>query len=125
MTRYKVIYWVATALLCLVVLYSSVMYLFRYEMVTGFYVALGFPVWMIYPSAIAKILAVAAILTKWSAFLKEWAYAGLFFDVSMAMAAHVISGDGGGAFAIAAILFLVISYVMDGKLYGNAGFPHK
>ncbi len=125
MIRFKVIYWMATTLLCLVALYSSFMYLFYYEMITGFYLALGFPVWMIYPSAIAKLLAVAAILTKWSAFLKEWAYAGLFFDVSMALAAHVISGDGGGAFAIAAALSLIVSYRMDGRLYGNAGFPRS
>lgn len=122
--RYKIIYWMATSLLCLVVLYSSLMYLLRYEMVSGFYIALGFPVWMIYPSAFAKLLAVLAILSKRSKFLKEWAYAGLFFDVSMALAAHRMAGDGGGGFALVAILSLGISYMMDGKLYGNAGFPH-
>ena len=120
---YRVVYWVATAILCLVVLYSAFMYLFYYDMVAGFYRALGFPVWMIYPSAIAKLLAVAAILTRWSSFLKEWAYAGLFFDVSMALAAHLIAGDGGGAFALTAVISSIASYIADGKLHGNAGIP--
>lgn len=87
-------YWVVTSLMAALFLFSAIMYLSKTAMVEGFYEALGFPTWMIIPSAVVKILAVIAIATGWSKVLKEWAYAGLFFDAVMATAAHGYAGDG-------------------------------
>ena len=81
----RIIYWGATGIMCAIFLFSAGMYLSNYEMVVGFYENLGFPSWMVYPSAIAKILGVIAILSKKSKLLEEWAYAGFFFDAAMAM----------------------------------------
>lgn len=118
----KLAYWASTGLLCALMLMSASLYLFNHETAAGFFVALGFPTWLIYPLATAKILAVVAITTKRSAFFKEWAYAGIFFDVVLALAAHTIAGDGGGAMALGGVVLVVTSYVLDGKFYGNAAF---
>jgi len=115
----KIIYWIATAAMCGVFLFSAHMYLTKYEMVTGFYKALGFPVWMIYPLAILKILGVVAILTKLSPTLKEWAYAGFLFDAAWAMGAHYVAGHGITPHASIALIAILVSRYLDGKLYGS------
>ncbi|MEQ8423648.1 MAG: DoxX family protein [Cyclobacteriaceae bacterium] len=121
----KIAYWIATSLLCLVIGYSAYLYLFHHSAVIGIYQRLGFPPWMIYPSAIAKILAIIAILFKVSNFLKEWAYAGIFFDVTMAFTAHTMAQDGGGILSIIGIVAVVVAYYLDGKLFGNAAFSKE
>ena len=55
------------------------MYFTKYEMVKGFFQSLGYPIYLIYPLATAKVLGIIAIITKKSRLLKEWAYAGFFF----------------------------------------------
>lgn len=119
----KIAYWIFTAGICGLMLFSAIMYLTQYEMVSGLFTGLGFPAWLVYPLAIVKILAVTAILTKLSPFLKEWAYAGIFFDVVMATSAHLMANDGQSAMAIMGIILIVGSYILDGKVFGNAAFP--
>jgi hypothetical protein len=86
-------------------------------MIVGFYADLGFPIWIIYPSAVLKILGVVAILTRKSSFLKEWAYAGFFFDAVLALSAHLIAEDGGGVFAMVALIALVISRFFETRIF--------
>lgn len=73
----KVIYWISTGLLSLLMLMSGGMYIFNNEMAREAITNLGYPAYVIYPLAIAKILGVVAILTRKSKVLLEWAYAGL------------------------------------------------
>ena len=121
----KITYWISTLVICLLMLFSAYNYLFHYERTMGFYENLGFPIWMIYPSATVKILAVIAILSKLSNFLKEWAYAGIFFDVIMAFTAHQMVNDGMGLFALVGIFAVSISYITEGLLFGNLAIPKK
>ena len=102
--------------MCLIFLFSATMYFTKYEMVTGFFENLGFPTWLIYPMAIAKILAVIAILSKKSNLLKEWAYAGFFFDGLLAFFAHYYANDGGGTMAAAAVSATIVSRVFESKI---------
>lgn len=74
----KAIYWISTVIFCCIFIFSAILYFTRYEIVKGFFQALGYPVYLIYPLAIAKVLGVIAIVSKWSVLLKEWAYAGFF-----------------------------------------------
>ena len=105
----KTIYWIATVILCLIFLFSAFNYLFNHEMVSGFFVALGFPTWLMYPMALAKILGVLAVLTNMSSFLKEWAYAGFFFNALLAVAAHLMISDGEWQGATLALIAVVVS----------------
>ncbi|QYJ69508.1 DoxX family protein [Flavobacterium litorale] len=113
----KIIYWIATSLMCLLFLYSASMYLLKYEMVSGFFVNLGFPTWLIYPLALLKIAGVITVLTKWSHFLKELAYAGFLFDAILALAAHLMVKDGAHITAAIGIILIAVSWYFDRKVY--------
>lgn len=113
----KIIYWISTGLLCALMLFSASMYLFTNDVAVQAFTSLGFPTYIIYPLAIAKILAVVAILSRKSAFLKEWAYAGIFFDVILAFAAHIMVQDGQWLFALVGIILVVVSRFFDGRVF--------
>jgi DoxX-like family len=113
----KIIYWIATGLLCLMMLGSAGMYIFNHQAVSGIFKTLGFPGYIVYPLAFAKILGVIAILSKQSKTLKEWAYAGFFFDFLLALSAHLNVGDGEFIPATVAIILLFVSYFLDKKLF--------
>ena len=118
MNKNKIIYWIATGILCAVFLFSAMMYLLKYTMVSGFFEGLGFPVWLVYPLAIAKILGIIILLIKKSNFLKELAYAGFFFDALLALSAHFMVSDGGYLMALIALISTVFSWIYDRKVHG-------
>jgi len=105
----KIIYWASTLLMCLIFLFSASMYFAKTEMIKGYFDMLNYPPYLVYPLAVAKILGIVAVLSNKSKILKEWAYAGFFFDAILALTAHVKSGDGGEMMSIAAIILIIIS----------------
>ncbi|MFT7589626.1 MAG: hypothetical protein ACI959_001846 [Limisphaerales bacterium] len=117
MSTNKIVYWISTALLCLLMCFSAGMYFIKNGEVQAEFIHLGFPIWIIYPLAIAKILAVIAILTRASKTLLEWAYAGMFFDMLLAAGAHISIGDGGQTAAIIGAVLLLVSYVFKAKAF--------
>lgn len=119
--RDLIIYRVATGLLSLIMLGGAGMYFMDYEMVSETFTKLGFPTYIIYPLAIAKILGIIAIWTKKSNTLKEWAYAGFLFDFILASSAHLNIQDGEHLPAMVAAVLLLVSYFYDQKLYDKRG----
>ena len=115
--RNKIVYWIATGLLSALMLMSASMYIFNYEIVSQTFLSLDFPVYLIYPLAIAKILGLVAILSRKSNFLKELAYAGFFFDFVLALSAHWVVNDGEFVPAFVAIVLLIVSYRYDKKVF--------
>jgi hypothetical protein len=113
----KVIYWGATGLLSAMMLMAAGMYFFNHEMVAELFASLGYPTYIIYPLAVAKILGITAILTKKCKTLKEWAYAGFFYDLVLALSAHLMVGDGEFAGALVALVLLMVSYHYDKKVF--------
>jgi len=111
----RIIYWIATAVMCGVFAYSAQMYLRNPDMVAGFFKMLNYPDYLVYPLAIAKILGIIAILSNKSKVLSEWAYAGFFFDAILAFAAHYVAEDGGSLFSIIAIIATIISRYLWSK----------
>jgi len=114
----KIIFLLATGALTALMCFSAGMYIFNHEMVKGFFIALGYPTYLIYPLATAKILGLLAIWTNYSRSLKEWAYAGFFFDFVLAWAAHVKAGHGMLTLAAVALILLFVSYLYDRKHRG-------
>ncbi len=110
-----IIYRIVTGLFSLLILMGAGMYLFQYENVAEIYVKLGFPTYIIYPLAFAKI---AGLITIWANLktLKEWAYAGFVFDFILAIAAHMMINDGEQFGAIIALILVSISYIYNRKL---------
>ncbi len=113
----KIAYWVSTGLLTLLSLLSAIMYFTNYPEVSKTFESLGYPTYIIYPLAIAKILGLVAIWTKRSKTLKEWAYAGFFFDALLAASAHIMVSDGAQSPAIVAIVLVLVSYWSEQKVY--------
>ena len=109
----KIIYWIATGFLSVLFLFSASMYLTKYAMVKGFFISFGYPTYIIYPLAIAKILGVIGLLTLKTQRLKEWIYAGFFFDLVLAFFAHVMINDGSQGASVVGLLLLIISYTFN------------
>lgn len=110
MKRNKLIHWISTGLLSAMMLMSAGMYFFNYEEVAQIFTSLSFPTYIIYPLAIAKIVGIIVIWTRRSAALKEWAYAGFFFDFILAASAHFMINDGQHWGAIIAMVVMFVSY---------------
>ena len=66
-----------------------------------------------YILAVAKTLGILAIVVGKFPTLKEWAYAGFFFDFTLAAIAHWTSGDGGTPCPLFAMALLFTSYFLD------------
>jgi hypothetical protein len=113
----KIIYWSATGLLSALLLMSSGMYIFNNEMIQQAFQSFGYPTYLIYPLAILKITAVIVLLTQRNSKLKEWAYAGLFFEFILAFFAHIMVKDGGQMTALIAIILLITSYILNKKIF--------
>lgn len=106
----NIIYWISTILMCAIFMFSAGMYFTKTEMVRGFFEALNYPTYLVYPLAVAKVLGVIAVLTNKSKVLKEWAYAGFFFDACLATAAHYYAGHE-ITISAAAIVLVILSRV--------------
>ena len=113
-------YYVALGLFTALMLFSVFNYLFQNETMQGAFTSLGFPTFLIYPLAIAKLLGLVAIWTKRSVALKEWAYAGFTFNVILAASAHLNAGDGQAAGALVALVLILTAYFLEKKV-----FPHQ
>lgn len=115
MKKIKIAYYISTGLLTALMLLSSGMYIFNNEEISKVFESLGYPAYIVYPLATAKILGLLAIWTNKSASLKEWAYAGFFFDFILAFFAHYMVGEGVEG-ATMAMVFVLVSYFSWKKL---------
>lgn len=113
----KIVFYVATGLLTLLMLFSVGNYFFNYDMVTDVFKSLGYPAYLVYPLAIAKLLGLASIWFAPNQTLREWAYAGFLFNVTLAFFAHLMVGDGDQMGAVVAFVFWLLSYVYRKKAF--------
>jgi hypothetical protein len=92
MDKRKVTYWITTALLVFCMT-GGFFELFGSPTTNKGITALGYPAYIIPVLGLGKILAIVAIL--WPGFprLKEWAYAGIFFNMAGATASHLAHRD--------------------------------
>ena len=78
---------------------------------------LGYPEYFTPLISAAKIVGVVAILIPGFPRLKEWAYAGFVFDLSMAIYSFIAMGD-----PVSGTLFIVFGLVL---VFGSYIFYHK
>jgi hypothetical protein len=116
----KIAYWIVTGIFCLLMLLAAALEIFGFDESVKFLGQLGYPAHIAYLLPVTKILGVTAILTKYSKTLREWAYAGFFFDFVLAALAHYFSGVPSPIPAIVALVLLMTSYALDKKIYGEA-----
>ena len=88
----KITYWISTAIVSLMMIFSAYSYFTNPEVKQGFQ-HLGFPDYFRVELAIAKILGAIILLAPIKEQVKEWAYAGFAFTFISAFIAHSASGD--------------------------------
>ena len=119
MKKIKIIYWISTGLLGALLLMSAGMYFFNNAAVQEAFSSFGYPVYLIYPLALATISPLPVLLSQQLSRLKEWAYAALFFEFLLAFFAHVMISDGDQMGAVVALILLLTSYVSGNKLFNT------
>jgi uncharacterized membrane protein YphA (DoxX/SURF4 family) len=89
-------YFATTSLVALDFLAGGVANLARPPMVLEGMAHLGYPAYFASILGFWKVLGAVAILAPRFPRLKEWAYAGIMFDLTSAAVSHGVSGDGVG-----------------------------
>ena len=115
MNTQKIIYWLATGLLSLMILGSATLYFVQTEDIAQVFKHLGYPTHLIIPIAVAKILAILTLLRNQGQKLVEWAYAGLFFELLLAAFSLWQVQDGEIAASLVALVLLMTSYNLKNK----------
>lgn len=92
-----VLYWIATVLVAAQCAIGGVLDLLRAPAFLGLMQHLGYPSYFSSIIGSWKVLAAVALIAPRSPRLKEWAYAGIFFDLTGAAASHLAAGDGAPA----------------------------
>jgi len=107
-TKPRVIgYWVATGLFAAAFLASGAAEIVAAPAAVTPTLALGYPAYLLTILGVWKVLSVPALLAPRLRRLKEWAYAGIFFDLTGAAVSHAISGDSPGKIATPLVLLLI------------------
>jgi uncharacterized membrane protein YphA (DoxX/SURF4 family) len=105
----QIAYWITTALTAAVFLSGGAGELARPAPLMEGMARLGYPAYFVTILGIWKILGGIAILIPKTPRLKEWAYAGMFFDLSGAAISHAASGEQPKIAAPLIILAIVIA----------------
>jgi uncharacterized membrane protein YphA (DoxX/SURF4 family) len=79
--RDNIIFWISTALFCAFMLTSAIPNILSGEQWVTIFKQLGYPAYLLPFLGVAKLLGVIALLVPGFPRLKEWAYAGFFFDL--------------------------------------------
>ena len=117
MKKTKIIYWVLTGLFAFVMLGSAIPNILVNPMSVQGFKEMGYPVYLIPFLGWAKLLGVVAILVPGFRRLKEWAYAGLIFDL---LGATYSVANSGKDFVQWAPIFIFVALG-----FGSYIFYHK
>jgi hypothetical protein len=115
----KRIYWTGTVLTSLWFGASGFFELTKNPIVWNITLQLGYPAYFIYVLGIAKLSGIIVLLIPGKLLrLKEWVFAGIFFDIIFAFASKLsVVGPSGTVDAIVAFTMVSITYVMFRKIY--------
>lgn len=113
----RVIYWIFTILLSAFMALGAIPDVIQHPEAIAVFDHLGYPSYLLPFIGIAKLLGVVAILVPGFPRIKEWAYAGLFFDVTGALYSAIAIGDPPGtwAFPLLGHVLIIGSYILYHK----------
>jgi hypothetical protein len=101
--------WIVTGLMAALMALSAVPDVLRVEGAVSVFRHLGYPPYLLLFLGTAKLLGVGVVLMPYDSRIKEWAFAGLAFDVLGALYSHLSVGDGPGMWAPAAVALMLVS----------------
>jgi hypothetical protein len=114
MKKTTILYWAVTGIFCAFMLLGAVPDVLQIPDAQGFFRHLGYPLYLLPFLGVAKILGVIAVLVPAFRGLKEWAYAGITFDLVGAFYSHFSVGDPASVwiFPIIGIVLMASSYFL-------------
>ena len=86
-------YWTTTVILALALLSGGAAELAGQRETVAGMVHLGYPVYFIMIIGFWKVLGAVALVVPRFPLLKEWAYAGIFFNMTGAAVSHAVCGE--------------------------------
>ena len=109
----NLIYWISTIVFAALMIFSAVGGLKpSQQSIQLIHDALGYPVYFIQYISIAKLIGSIAILVPGlNRSVKEWAYAGLFFDLAGAIYSGVASSG-----TVDPMMFLMLFWILPGVI---------
>lgn len=100
-------YWLTTILGPASFVVGGTLFLSQGEQQVATLAHLGYPAYALYILGLWKMLGAVAVVVPGLPRLKEWAYAGFFFELTGAAASHAFVGDGAGP-VLAPLAFLAL-----------------
>lgn len=89
----NIVYWVITVLFCFAMLMGGIIDMLGGQMVEEGMNHLGYPMYFARILGFWKVAGVVALLIPKTPWLKEWAYAGFFFNLTGASYSHLMVND--------------------------------
>lgn len=113
----NILYWVFTIPFAGFMMFSAVPDILMQAEAVDFITKLGYPPYIIPFLGVAKALGCIAIVVPGFARLKEWAYAGLFYDLLGATYSAIsqFGVDPAMSFMLVIFAFLALSYIYHHK----------
>jgi uncharacterized membrane protein YphA (DoxX/SURF4 family) len=118
-------YWVSTWLVAAAFLFTGVMDVARPPFTVAFLAHLGYPLYFDVLIGVWKLLGGIAILAPRLPRVKEWAYAGIFFDLTGAAFSHAAMDDAAREVMVPLVLaaLAVTSWSLRPQSHGLAAEP--
>jgi uncharacterized membrane protein YphA (DoxX/SURF4 family) len=119
--RDTILFWVFTGLFCAFMLTSTIPNILSAPEWVDVFKQLGYPLYMLPFIGIAKLLGIIALLVPGFPRIKEWAYAGMFFDLTGAVYSGLVVGGFDPLMLIMLFPFVTgaLSYIYHHKRFGN------
>ena len=102
------IVWIVTGLMAALLVLSAIPDVLQVEGAVSVFKHLGYPPYLLLFLGTAKLLGVAVVLAPDLRRTKEWAFAGLTFDVTGALYSHLSVGDPPRAWMPALIALMLV-----------------
>lgn len=104
----NILYWVFTVLLAGFMIFSALPNIMETKESEALFKQLGYPLYLQHFVGIAKLLGSIVVLIPAFPRLKEWAYAGLFFDLAGAGYSCVAAGEPVSVLGFFAVFIIVL-----------------
>ena len=125
MKRESIAYWVFNGLFAGFMAMGAIPDVMMIPEAVELFDVLGYPTYLLPFLGIAKLIGAAVVLLPAPATLKEWAYAGLTFDLVGALYSHLSIGHELWWGPVIPLLLLVPAYVLYRKRQSPAGLQFQ
>jgi uncharacterized membrane protein YphA (DoxX/SURF4 family) len=116
--KLRTVYWIVTGFFCLMITFGAVFNVVSAPPAIDLIVTkLGYPAYVVPFLGVAKIIGCIVVLIPGNPRLKEWAYAGIAFDLIGALYSHISVGAAISEMAgiLLPLTLLAASYVLNHK----------